>query len=60
MCFSSDIVRITAVRKMIPPGHVGGQTVEMWGFYWRSLKERGYMEALVLDRITALKRILKK
>jgi hypothetical protein len=45
---------------MIPPGHVGGQAVEMLGFNWRSLKDWGYMVAIVLDRITALKSILKK
>jgi len=58
--FSRNIIRSIPVRKMILAGHVGGQAVEMWGFHWRSLKESGYMEALVLDRVTALRRILKK
>jgi hypothetical protein len=35
--FSRDIIRIIPVRNMIPPGHVGGQAVEMWGFYRRSM-----------------------
>lgn len=57
--FSRDSISIVAVGKMIPAGHVGVLAVEMWGgVYWGSLKERGNMEALVLDRITALKRIL--
>ena len=45
---------------MTRAGHVGGQSVGMWGFYWGNRKGRGSTEALVLDRITALKRILNR
>ena len=30
--FSRDIIGNIPVRKLMPPGNVGGQAVEIWGF----------------------------